>query len=337
MDVVYGLQDVPPARRPLVVALGTFDGVHRGHRALIAAAVERARALGGSCAVLTFDPHPQRVLRPQTGPLLLTTLEERVALLAELGVDRAVVVRFDDALRRTPPDRWVRMLVERLGTAEVVCGPDYTFGRDRAGDVGMLRVLAAQLGVRVRVVDPVMADGERVSSTRIRALVREGRVTDAARLLGWWYAVTGRVVRGDGRGRRLGYPTVNLEVPADKLLPAAGIYAGTCRTPAGAYPAAISIGTRPTFGPGDLQVEGHLLGFSDDLYDRTVSLAVAARLRDEVAFETVEALVAQMAADVAAVPAALARAADAAGLPVLPQAAVREPASREASDPADPP
>jgi riboflavin kinase/FMN adenylyltransferase len=333
MDVRYGLQEVPPARRPLVAALGTFDGVHRGHRALIATARQRARDLGGSCAVLTFDPHPQRVLHPHTGPLVLTTLEERVALLAELEVDLLVVVRFDDALRRTPPDRWVQMLVDRLGMAEVVCGPDYTFGRDRAGDVGLLRVLGAQMGFRVQVVDPVVADGERISSTRIRALVREGRVTEAARLLGWWYAVTGRVVRGDGRGRRLGYPTVNLEVPPDKLLPAAGIYAGTCRTPQGTYPAAISIGTRPTFGPGDLQVEGHLLGFAGDLYDRTISLAVAARLRDEVAFPTVEALVAQMAADVEAVPAALVRAAADAGLAAVPPAPVREPAGRQAPDP----
>ncbi|MDQ7819929.1 MAG: bifunctional riboflavin kinase/FAD synthetase [Armatimonadota bacterium] len=337
MEVVHGLQDIPTARRPLVVALGTFDGVHRGHQALIAAARRRADALGGSCAVVTFDPHPQKVLHPQTGAILLTTLDERLALLADLGVDLVVVVRFDDALRQTPPDRWVRMLVERLRMAEVVCGPDYTFGRDRAGDVGMLRVLGAQLGFRVEVADPVVIDGERVSSSRIRDLLREGRVTDAARLLGWWYAVTGRVIRGDGRGRQLGFPTVNLEVAPDKLLPAPGIYAGTCRTPQGIHPAAISLGTRPTFGPGRLQVEGYLLGFEGDLYDRTVSLAVAARLRDEEAFPTVEALVAQMAADVSAVPAALARAAAAAGLPALSPEAVREPSGRDAPEPPDPP
>ncbi len=316
MEVVVGLEAFPRPRVPVVLALGTFDGVHRGHQALLRSARERARTLGGRCAVLTFDPHPNTVLAPPRAPFLLTTLEERLEVFAELGVDVAVIVRFDERFRQLSAAAWVDMLASQIGMAEVVCGPSYTFGHDRGGDADLLRRLGVQRGFRVWVAEPVAVDGAPVSSSRIRSLLQAGQVVDAARLLGRWYGLRGTVIRGDGRGLALGYPTANLQLPPTKLIPAAGIYAAHARTAEVEYPAAVSIGTRPTFGPGPLQVEAYLLNFTGDLYGTALELLLAVRLRDEETFASVQDLVRQIAADVAAVPQALAQAADHTGLGV---------------------
>lgn len=305
MEVVHGLESFPKQRVPVVAALGTFDGVHHGHQALIGAAMQRARARDGRCVVLTFDPHPRTLLTPESGALLLTTLDERLELLAGLGVDLAVVVRFDETFRMMPAEEWVAALATSVGLVEAVCGPGYTFGRDRAGDAALLAHLAARYGFRVLVTGPVELDGGPVSSTRIRGLLRDGRVVEAGRLLGRWYALRGIVVHGNGRGRGLGFPTANLSLPAGKLIPATGIYAGRARTPTGVYQTAVSIGTRPTFGPGALAVEAYLLDFAGDLYGASLELHLAARLRDELAFPSVDALTSQIRSDVAGVPQAL--------------------------------
>jgi riboflavin kinase/FMN adenylyltransferase len=314
MEVVFGLEAFPRPPAPVVLALGTFDGVHRGHQALLRTARERARALGGRCAVLTFDPHPHTVLAPSATPFLLTTLEERLEIFAGLGVDVAVVVRFDDSIRQMSASAWVDALVARIGMAEVVCGSSNTFGHDREGDPELLRRLGAERRFRVWVADPVDVDGAPVSSSRIRSLLHTGRVLDAARLLGRWYALRGTVTRGAGRGRALGYPTANLQLPPTKLIPAAGIYAAYARLADAVHPAAVSIGTRPTFGPGPLQVEAYVLNFTGILYGMVLELFLAVWLRDEETFASVEDLVHQIAADVAAAPQALAVAADRAGL-----------------------
>jgi riboflavin kinase/FMN adenylyltransferase len=319
MDVFHGLEAFPAHRTPVVLAVGTFDGVHRGHQALLAHARERARILGGQCAVLTFDPHPATVLTPESAPSLLTTIDERLELFAQVGVDLAVVARFDEGTRRMSAEAWVNALTACIRMAEVVCGPSYAFGHDRRGNPDLLRRLGTRLGFQVWVVDPVEADGERVSSSRIRRALLAGQVLDAARLLGRWYSLRGTVTRGEGRGRDLGYPTANLQLPPLKLIPSAGIYAAYARPSVGEFASAVSIGTRPTFGPGPLQVEAYVLNFSGTLYGSPLELRLAARLRDEVAFSTAEELVAQIASDVAAVPHALVEAAGRArlGVPIV--------------------
>ncbi len=298
MEIVDELECFPAQRVPVVIALGTFDGVHLGHQALIRQALERAREIGGRCVVQTFDPHPLQVIARPAEPFLLTAIDERVQLLAALGVDLAVIVLFDEALRQVPAEAWTELLVQRTRLKEALCGPNYTFGRDRAGDAGALVRAGRRHGFTVHIVQPVKIDGTIVSSTVIRKLLREGGVREAARLLGRWYGIHGEVVRGDRRGAALGFPTANLLPSASKLTPATGIYAAFARTPAGVHRAAVSIGTRPTFGPGRLTVEAHLLDASEELYGAEIELYFVDRLRDERRFDSVDDLVRQMREDV---------------------------------------
>lgn len=298
MEVIHGLENFPRQRVPIVVVLGTFDGVHLGHQALVRHALARARATGGRCAVLTFDPHPLEVIAPPGKPFLLTTVQERLELLAGLGADVGVVVRFDAAFRQIPSDRWIAMLVEATRLSEAVCGANYTFGYRRTGTVATLQDAGRNHGFTVHVVPPVEIDGITVSSSEIRTLLRNGDVRAAARLLGRFYGIRGTVIRGDGRGQALGFPTANLVPPLDKMTPAWGIYAGFARVPSGTGQAAISIGTRPTFGPGQLLIEAHLLDVSVDLYGADIEVSFVERLRDEVTFGSVDELVRQMHADI---------------------------------------
>lgn len=300
MEVIHGLERFPAQRVPLILCLGMFDGVHRGHRALIDAALSHARALEGRCAAITFDPHPVRVISDPPGPVLLTTVPERLGLLAEDGADLAVVVRFDDTLRTSSPDEWIRVLVDATKMRAVFCGPNYSFGFQRRGNVDVLQRTGGRDGFEVHVVPAVTIDGTVVSSTAIRRFVRAGDMKAAARQLGRWYAVHGEVVRGDGRGVELGFPTANVMPPVDKVLPASGIYAAFVHTVDRAYGAATSVGTRPTFGGGELVIEAHLLDYEGTLYGETIGIHFVERLRDERAFTSVDALVAQMREDVAA-------------------------------------
>jgi riboflavin kinase/FMN adenylyltransferase len=281
-----------------ILALGTFDGVHRGHQALLGETVRLAGDRGVSSAVLTFDPHPLQIIAPPPEPFLLTTLEERLELFAALGLAAVYVISFDEALRRLTAEDWVELLHGRIGMAEVVCGANYTFGRDRGGTVTQLRAMAANRGIAVHVADQVHVGGTLVSSTLIRRLLRSGDVQEAGRFLGRWYSLEGIVRRGDARGRTLGFPTANLEIADEKLIPAPGIYAAFARTEKAPYQAAVSIGTRPTFGPGALTVEGYLLDFNGDLYGQAVRLEFVQRLREEIAFTSEAALVRQIREDV---------------------------------------
>ena len=295
----------PHGRRP-AVAVGNFDGVHRGHQALVAAAVALARASGGPAVVLTFDPHPARVLRASQAPAPLTTLAQKEELVEGLGIDRLVVVPFDAQLAALSPEAFAeQVLHQALDARHVVVGDSFRFGRGRAGDARGLEMLGRGLGFDVEVVPALLSAGRPVSSSRVREALAQGDLAEARELLGRPYFVDGRVVRGDGRGRAIGVPTANL-APDEQVLPALGVYAARCRVAGGAWHrAVVNVGERPTFGGGPVTLEAHLLDFEGDLYDTRLRVALAARLRGEQRFASKEALVAQIRADIEAARAEL--------------------------------
>ncbi len=288
MQVTW-LSDVE--RRPRHVAVGEFDGVHLGHR----------EVMRGADTVLTFEPHPAAVVRPETAPKLLTSLETKTDLIAELGARELVVVPFDAAFaRRSPQDFIDRVLVEKLGAERVSVGENFRFGHRAAGDVALLR---AQDAFETRVVALVLLDGEAVSSTEIRTLIEAGEVERAAAYLGSPFQLRGQVAHGDKRGRTLGFPTANLVPDPALVCPGHGVYA--CRAAVALdgewrwWPAATNVGVRPTFVTGrGLLVEAFLLGFEGDLYGQRLRLEFLDRLRGELRFESVEQLVEQMQSDV---------------------------------------
>ena len=283
------------------VAVGNFDGVHRGHQALVAAAVARARETGGAAVVLTFDPHPARVLRPDAAPSALSTLAQKEELVTALGIDRLVALAFDARLAALSPAAFVQeVLASLLGARHVVVGESFRFGHARQGDARTLEALGGNEGFDVQLVPPVLHAGRPISSSRVREALAAGDVREAAQLLGRPYALDGHVVRGDGRGRTLGIPTANLRAE-DQLLPARGVYAGSALVPSGEWrTAVVNVGERPTFGGTGLVVEAHLLDFAGDLYDARVRLSFHARLRGEERFPSAQALVERIQADVRA-------------------------------------
>jgi riboflavin kinase/FMN adenylyltransferase len=279
VKVAHSVEEL--GRRERTVALGTFDGVHLGHRRVI----EALLAAGSAPTVVTFDPHPRRVLG--YGVELLTTLERRLELLAELGVEEALVVEFTLEVQRIEPDAFAREYLEAIGTRTVVAGRDFSFGHRRAGDLDLL----ARLGFDVRLVPAV----ENVSSSLIRQLLHAGEVEGAAKLLGRPAEVEGLVVEGDARGGTLGFPTANLAAEPELLIPAHGIYAGF----AAGHRAAVSIGTNPHYGGQEQRIEAFLLGFAGDLYGKRLVVELWRRLRDERAFGSEQELIDQIARDVA--------------------------------------
>lgn len=301
MDVVRFPDDPRPSRWPHpVLALGNFDGLHRGHIKIIERVRRVAVERGGTSLVLTFDPHPPRIVRPDKAPPLLMTEAQKLEALERAGIQGVAIVRFTHELSRWEPERFVRtVLVDWLRVAEVWVGADFLFGRDRSGNFSLLRSLGADLGFRVEKIDPVRFREFVVSSTRIRRLVAEGRVDEAAALLGHQVFIDGIVVEGARRGRELGFPTANLET-ANDLVPPAGVYATLAGIDGVAHSSVTNIGFRPTFGEAARQViETHLLGGqSPDLYGRTLRLSFVQRLRDERRFPDVDSLKAQIEADV---------------------------------------
>jgi riboflavin kinase/FMN adenylyltransferase len=297
--------DVAPPRA--VVTVGTFDGVHVGHRAIMDTVVQRARALSGTAVVYTFDPHPRQVVTPGRGPGLLTTLDQKLELIAGTGVDITVLEPFTTAFSDTPPERFVREnLHARLRPVEVYVGYNFRFGHQREGSMQLLTELGPWLGFAVTIIPEVTIAEEDVSSTRIRAALAEGEVEMVARLLGRPYPIRGRVALGERRGRDIGFPTANLD-PENEILPAPGVYAGRLRflddgKPAQGVtlPAVTNLGRRPTFDAGErIVAEAHLLDFTGDVYGRRVELGFEHRLRAEHRFPGVDALREQIGRDVA--------------------------------------
>ena len=300
MDIIHFPDDQRPSRwKHPVLALGNFDGVHRGHRKILDRVHRVAGEHGATPVVMTFDPHPPRIVRPDKAPPLLMTKAQKLEALADAGVHGAAIVRFTPELSRWDPETFVRVvLVDWLHVAEVWVGANFLFGHDRAGNFTLLRTLGARYGFRAEKIDPVRYKDFVVSSTRIRRLVAEGRVDEAGALLGHHYFVEGTVARGAGRGRDIGFPTANLST-CNELLPPAGVYATTVTIDEVVHPSVTNIGMRPTFGDVDRPVvETHVFDMERDLYDTAIRLSFVQRLRDERAFPDVDALRAQIEADV---------------------------------------
>lgn len=294
-----GVSGLPRDGRPVVATVGTFDGVHRGHWSVLEEIGARAAARGGRSVLVTFEPHPLRIVRPEAAPKLLTTPGEKKEALAGSRLDYVVFLAFTPELREYSPRRFVtEILVGGLGMGELVVGHDHGFGRGRSGDADTLRDIGAELGFAVDVVEAVRAGSAAVSSSSIRRALAEGGLAGANRGLGRPYPLTGTVVPGDGRGRELGFPTANLSVHGDKLVPAEGIYACRATVSAGRFMGALHIGPRPTFPGADAAVEVHLLDFDGELYGDEVRLELVERLRPVAAFGSAAELAERMRADV---------------------------------------
>lgn len=313
MNILHSLDDFPPAFRGCAVAIGNFDGVHLGHVQLIERLTAMARSFGGPAVVFTFDPHPVSILRPNAAPQPLIWTERKIEILCELGVDAVIAYPTNRRFLELDARQFFEHIVlEKLQAKAMVEGPNFYFGHNRSGNVEVLRQFCGEAGLKFEVTPPVEIDGQVVSSSRVRKLLLEGRTAEAAKLLGRPYRIRGLVVRGAGRGSKLGFPTANLE-RIDTLLPPDGIYAGKAwvekkdanrdhwsrvSNAATAYPAAISIGTNPTFNEQAVKVEVFLLDYQGDLYDHPLQIDFLAHLRDTVKFQSVEELIDQMNRDV---------------------------------------
>jgi riboflavin kinase/FMN adenylyltransferase len=290
-------------RPPAAMTIGVFDGVHRGHRSLVERAAAGAAELGGEAVAVTFDPHPAAVLAPDHVPPVLTDTAEKIGRLLEAGADRAAVLAFTRELAGLSPEEFVDDHLFAIGRlALLVIGPDFALGRGRVGNAERLAAIGRTRGFRVEVV-PALVDGQEViSSTRVRRLIQRGEVAVAARLLGRPATVSGRVVTGDGRGRTIGIPTANLDVPAARCRPATGVYAVRIHAEGettGGHPGVMNVGTRPTFDGSGIRFEVHRLDWTGEAVGRTWHVELVARLREERKFDGVDALVARIRQDVA--------------------------------------
>jgi riboflavin kinase/FMN adenylyltransferase len=300
VDIVHFPDDPRPARWHLpVLALGNFDGLHRGHMKIIDRVRRRAGERGGTPVAMTFDPHPPRIVRPDKAPPLLMTTAQRLEAFARAGMQGVAVIRFSPEMSQWQPEQFVeRVLVEWLAAVEVWVGANFLFGHDRSGNFSLLRTLGARYGFRAEKIDPVRYKDFVVSSTRIRRLVAEGRVDEAGALLGHHYFIDGTVVEGDGRGRTIGIRTANLQVD-NELLPPRGVYATLATLDGSTVPSVTNVGVRPTFGGGSRDVvETHLLDMNREFYGARLRLAFLQRVRDERAFPDADALREQIEADI---------------------------------------
>lgn len=298
MEIIRDLSSVH-LTRPTVLTIGSFDGIHRGHQHLIAQVIARAQEINAASALVTLHPHPKVVLRPQSSLQYLSTIEERLDLLAPLGLDYGIVFPFSLETSQIHARDFVQLLLDHVKMREIFCGADFAFGYKREGNVEFLRALGTAKNFVVNVVTPQQFNGDVISSTHIRELVAEGALDDATRFLGRFPSVRGRVVKGDQRGRKLGFPTANLAIAERRLIPANGIYAVRVKIDDEWKLGAASIGVRPTFGGGARLVEVFVLDFDGDLYDQVIEVQFVKRLREEMKFDSVDALIAQMKRDVA--------------------------------------
>jgi riboflavin kinase/FMN adenylyltransferase len=282
------------------LTIGSFDGIHIGHQKLIRELNQSAHQAGGRSVVLTFHPHPAVILRGRTGAFYITPPQEKTELLDQLEVDIVITYRFSYELSQSTAREYISILKSHLGFQQLWVGYDFALGKGREGNVPYLRLLGEEFGYNVHVLEPVMTDGQIVSSSFIRKLISDGEVAEANKFLGRTYRVSGEVVHGDGRGKRIGIPTANLETGGEKLIPGAGVYACRAQVQDKFWPAAVNVGTRPTFENTDQRshVEAYILDFSDKLYGQTIALDFIERLRGEVRFDSVEELLSQIYVDI---------------------------------------
>jgi riboflavin kinase / FMN adenylyltransferase len=285
-----------------VVALGTFDGVHLGHKKVITLAARYAAKKDLPCIIVTFDPHPKTVVNPLRKPLLLTTVKERAELAKELGAGMLAVVKFDKKLANTGYADFTNKYLAGIFKAKAVfIGYDYAFGRGREGNASKLKKMGAPLGFSVFSVPDKKLGGVPVKSTAIRALLKEGEFARALRLLGHPYIIEGTVIPGFGRGKELGYPTANIKTGREKLIPLSGVYAGTAIVSGKTFPCAVNIGSRPTFGANDMTIEAHLIGFARDITGEEITVSLKKRIRGEKRFASVKNLIKAIRSDVSLV------------------------------------
>lgn len=299
MKLLRQVADLPSELRGGAVAIGNFDGVHRGHARIVARLLEKARAVSGPAVVFTFDPHPVRILRPDQAPPPLTWTDRKAQLLSKLGVDAVIAYPTDEELLQLSAQDFFESIVRKsLGARAMVEGPNFYFGRGRAGTIEVLRQLTTEADIKLEVVEPVVENGQIVSSSRVRKLIAAGDVAEARELLTEPYRIRGMVVHGAGRGAKIGFGTANINA-IDTLLPAVGVYAGRGFVNNGAWPAAINIGPNPTFGASELKVEAHLLDWDGSpLYGQPLEIDFLTRLRGVERFENVAALKTQLVRDI---------------------------------------
>lgn len=298
LTVTRGLSNARPRPYP-VATIGNFDGHHLGHRALLETVVKSARRAGGTALVLTFDPHPVKILAPQVDLKFLTSPEEKLARLEAAGIDEVVFLEFTASLAGMGPEQFAEaVLHQQLGVSEVLVGEHFAFGKARAGRIADLERFGKLYGFRVQSVPPVVLDGGVVSSTRIRQLIQAGELDRAAALLGRTYAISGEVVQGRQQGQALGYPTANLRIPPQRVIPPDGVYAARAGIDPATYDAVAYVGTRPTFGAGERLIEVNLLDQTCDLYGRSMTVEFVDRLRGDQTFASPQDLSAQIVRDV---------------------------------------
>jgi riboflavin kinase / FMN adenylyltransferase len=299
MDLAQGIDSLPLGTGPTAVTIGFFDGVHRGHQAVIRRTVDVARGRGLTSVAVTFDRHPREILTPGAEPPLLTTLERKASLIAELEIDSVLVLKFTEEFSRWPHQDFVRrILVEGLRTKHAVVGSNFTFGYKAMGNLAVLSDLGAAQGFSVEGVSLFRLDGRPISSSSIREALTKGDLEWPTQALGRRFVLDGVVTTGAGRGKGLGFPTANLAVPPRMVLPGEGVYAGKAYHQGGSFAAAINVGTNPTFGSEPLHAEAFLLDFEDDLIGQPMALEFWERLRDETRFDSAEDLARQIKDDV---------------------------------------
>jgi riboflavin kinase/FMN adenylyltransferase len=299
MTIIHDLEELEGPLKNPVLTIGNFDGVHRGHLALFEKVKQRAKFIGGRSAVMTFEPHPIKVMMPDNGPPLITPTQQKLKLIDNAGIEVILCVPFTKQFAEISAEDFVRkILIEKIGIRELVVGYDYTFGHNREGNIRLLQKMGQELGFAVHVTEPVRMNDQLVSSTSIRKLVQEGDLSRAKEFLGRDYQICGTVVRGKNRGGRLlGFPTANLD-PIDELTPNRGVYAVTVLIDDEVREGVTNIGYNPTFGNGGLSVETHILDFSGDLVGKTIRVNFIQRLRDEKTYKNIDALADQIRKDV---------------------------------------
>lgn len=300
MQLLRSLDDLHDSLRGGAVSIGNFDGVHLGHARIVERLRAMGRSVGGPSIVFTFDPHPVRLLRPDQVPPPLTWTDRKAELLAELGVDAVIAYPTDEALLSLSAEQFFTQIVrERLAAKGMVEGPNFFFGKNRAGNITLLAKLCAGAGMQLQIIEPLVAGNDFVSSSRIRALLAAGDVDQARTLLTHPYRIRGMVTHGAARGSKIGFPTANVDA-VDTLLPAQGVYAGRAYVGEERWPAAINIGPAPTFGEAAVKVEAHLIGFHGSLYGQPIEVEFLSRIRGVQKFDSVETLKEQLRRDVSA-------------------------------------